>query len=286
MLKTMNALNTFLGTILGLAIVGLLGTGGWLGYRAYYAERIQRKDMEERLAEGEIRLASLHQEVEVKDKQIANLNDTNEKQARQITSLEAENAAKQAEIERLDTAIRLLKVDHRVARIEVLNQTGSAEAGNLATRFSFVELDHQGNPAEEPRIFTIDGDVVYIDSWVAKFSDAYVELGDPLRATSICLFRRVFGEKQQPSDGFALDPVGRQPAAYAQGDPSDLEKDIWTRFWEYANNPNLAEQAGVRAAHGDAPSIRLLSGKKYRVLLRASGGLSIVPDDGPPGASN
>lgn len=278
MLKTMNAVNTLLGTVLGLAIVGLIGTGAWFGYHAYYAEQIARQDMEAQLDESKAKLVSLSQEVEDKTKRISVLTEDNQQKAEQITSLEAENAAKQKEIDRLDTALRLLKVDTRVARIEVLNQTGSDAEDNLATKFSFAELDRQGNPVEEPRIFTIDGDVVYLDTWVAKFGDEFVELGDPLRSTSICLFRRVFGEKQQPNEGFPLDPVGRRPAAYANGQASDLEKDIWARFWEYANDAKLAEKAGVRAAHGDAPSIRLMPGKKYRVLLRSSGGLSIVPE--------
>ena len=57
-----------------------------------------------------------------------------------------------------------------------------------------------------------------------------------------------------------------------------MERDLWANFWEYANNPAKAKKAGVRAAHGEAPSIRLQVGKRYRVELRASGGLSIVPD--------
>ena len=64
---------------------------------------------------------------------------------------------------------------------------------------------------------------------------------------------------------------------------SPLERDIWANFWEYANSPAKSKQAGLRAAHGEAPSIRLELGKRYRVELRASAGLSIVPEDVPPG---
>ncbi len=67
---------------------------------------------------------------------------------------------------------------------------------------------------------------------------------------------------------------------------SPLERDIWANFWEYANSPNKARQAGVRAVHGEAPSIRLQPGRKYKVELRASGGLSIVPEEVPPKATS
>jgi len=38
---------------------------------------------------------------------------------------------------------------------------------------------------------------------------------------------------------------------------------------------------GIRAAHGEAPSIQLRKDKVYELTLRASGGLSILPKDPP-----
>ena len=176
-----------------------------------------------------------------------------------------------------------MKVDQRLARITVLSQEGSAAKGDLVTRFSFVDVDQAGKPLGEPRIFSVAGDLAYIDSWVVKFGDEYIEEGDPLRATSVALFRRVFGEKQLPSEGFSLDEEGGQPAVYRTGGPmSDFEKELWARFWDYANDPELAREKGVRAAHGEAPSIQLRPGKSYRIELRASGGISVVPETAPP----
>jgi hypothetical protein len=62
---------------------------------------------------------------------------------------------------------------------------------------------------------------------------------------------------------------------------SPVERDIWANFWSYANDARKAERAGVRTAHGEAPSIRLVPGKRYRIELRASAGLSIVAEDVP-----
>jgi hypothetical protein len=236
--------------------------------RTYYAERWAAEEAKAKLAEQEAQLQGLTEQLETKK--------------REVEQLGKDLAASREQVQRLQTAMKLLKVDHRVAQISVLSQQGSAEDGDLATKFSFVELNPQGQPLEQPRVFTVAGDVLYVDAWVVKFSDEFVELGDPLRATSVCLFRRVFGEKQQPKEGFQLDQAGTLPAAYRNGGkPSDFEQQIWERFWDYANNPAEAQKAGVRAAHGEAPSIKLLPGKHYRVELRSSGGLSVVPDDNP-----
>lgn len=191
-------------------------------------------------------------------------------------------AKQQAEIDRLNTVIRLLKVDYRVALLDVLSQEGSAAKGDLQTKFTFVELDEHGKPLEQPRTFAIQGDVVYLDYWIIKFTDEYIEQNDPLRSKSLVLFRRIFGESQQPRDGFVLDPVGTEPAGYrGPGKASDFERQLWERFWDYTNDTAKAQADGVRAAHGQANYTKLLPGKRYRVELRASDGMTIKPDDTP-----
>ena len=103
------------------------------------------------------------------------------------------------------------------------------------------------------------------------------------RGTSLVLFRRIFGEMQQPIDGFPLDEIGSAPRAYLRGGKmSDFEKKIWDDFWAIANDPARAERLGIRAAHGQAVSMKIQKGKSYRVQLRASDGLSIVPEETPP----
>src|SRR5262249_43775856 len=146
-----------------------------------------------------------------------------------------------------------------------------------------VELGKDGGAVGERKVFTVEGDTVYVDAWVIKYADDLVEKNDPLRSTAVCLFRRIFGEFQQPSAGFALDSAGSRPSVYSQGNElSPLERDMWANFWEYANSPSKAQAAGVRAAHGEAPSMRLQPGKRYRVELRSSGGLSIIPEGDAP----
>jgi hypothetical protein len=248
--KALSTVNQALGTIVSLLVVALLGGVGYLGY-SYLG---QREAFQRELADRDARIQALNDDLETKRR----------------------------EIQQLQTALRLLKVDHRVAVIDVLKQTGSKESKDLRTQFAFTELDAKGNPLDKARAFTVDGDLAYIDSLVVKFTDEAVETADPLRSTSLCLFRRVFGENQKPADGFALDAVGAQPARYRDGrEPPEFEKELWRKFWDYASNPEEARKKGIRAAHGEAPFQKLVPGKRYRVLLRSSGGLTFEPDASP-----
>ncbi|MGD9720067.1 MAG: hypothetical protein AB7O59_02495 [Pirellulales bacterium] len=253
--NTVSNLASIMRALVSLALLAVLGGGGWVAYRAYDARERLERELDEKSARVE-ELSNQNRDLTVRNERLA------------------------AEVEKLKLAMRLLKVDHRVARIDVLDQQAGAERPQ--TRFQFTELTSDGNTVGQPKELTVEGDTVYIDAWVIKFADELVEQGDPLRSTSVCLFRRIFGEYQEPSGGFALDADGSRPAVYSQGNEmSALERDIWANFWEYANNPAKAAKSGVRAAHGEAPSIRLELGKRYRVELRASAGLSIVAEDAP-----
>lgn len=256
MTGTINAVGNLIRSLAALGLVGLLGVGGLMGYQAY-SHRSQLEEDVKRQAE------------ELKAK------------AAQIATLTLDLAEQTKRANELEIANRLLKVNHRLAHIRVLDQAKDAE-GRTMTKLEFVEVDDDGQPIDSPRTTTIDGDVVYIDAWVVKFQDKLIEAGDALRSTSICLFRRLFSETQKPVEGYQLDRVGAEPAVYRRGEPtSPEEQKIWSHFWELANDPAAAEKAGVRAAHGEAPSIKLKPGKLYKVELRASGGLSIVTEDAP-----
>lgn len=181
-----------------------------------------------------------------------------------MEKLEQDIAAQAKRIQELDLANRLLKTNHRLAKITVLNQWDSKETKHPTTEILFADVDDEGHQLDQPRKFTIDGDMLYIDSLVIKYLDKYIEAGDPLRGTSVCLLRRLWGEYQNPSDGYPLDAAHSRPVAYDRGSQMpDFECEIWDHFWDYANDPKKAEQAGIRAVHGDAPSIKLCPGKSY-----------------------
>ena len=250
MLKFFASLEGLFRSLSQLAFVALVGCGVWVGYTKFYPMLA----LEHELEEQKVQLAQYELMLQEKSK----------------------------EIQRLDTALRLMKVDQRVAQMVVLDQWHRAKDNELMTKLAFAEVDEKGNMLDGYDSLTIEGNIVYIDSWVAKFLDEHVESGIPLRSTSICLFRRLFGENQRPREGFALDAVGSRPAAYSRGaEMSDLEKDIWSNFWQFANDPAKAQEVGLRALQGEAPSIRLMKGKIYWVFLRASDGLTIKVADQP-----
>jgi hypothetical protein len=257
-LERISVLSHAVRTLLALLVACLSGAGIWYGYRAIDSGR--RLDQALAAANDELQRAA--QELELKSKQ--------------IESLESTVRQQREEIDRLDTAMRLLKVDHRVARLFVENQEHDPRTGELFSTIEFQELDDQGNPIGGRKQFRIPGDVVYIDSWVVKFDDKYVEQADLHRSTSLVLFRRIFGESQTPSQAFTLDEIGSRPSVYGRGGlMSDFERKIWEDFWSVANDSQRQLELGIRAAHGEAPSIKVERGKAYRITLRASGGLSV-----------
>lgn len=197
-----------------------------------------------------------------------------------IGALEGEVAARDERIRELDVALALLKVDSRVGRVVVLDQGPGPEAPDLIrTRVRFSELDAEGEPLGEGVEAVVDGTVLYLEALVIKFDDAHVESGDWLRGTSVCLFQRMFGDDQKPSEGTPIDPTGTQPMIYASDDGLDpFHMELWEDFWDLANDPERAAEKGVRAIHGEAPFMELRPGKSYRVELRASGGLTITAE--------
>jgi len=276
MMEGLSTVNSFLRTMIALVVIGGVGVAGWFGYTTYNAKEIDARKKAEQLTAANAALADAKTRLETAEADIA-------AKAEQIRERDAQITKLNEDVEKLETALSLLKVDHRVARLTAVDQTKDEATGEVTTKVEFVELNDEGHPIDTPRLFPIRGDTVFLDNWVVKFDDKYVESADLERGTSLVLFRRIFGEKQQPIDGFPLDDVGSAPRAYQRGGKmSDFEKQIWGDFWAIANDAQRAEQLGIRAAHGLALSMKVQKGKSYTVQLRASDGLSFVPDAAAP----
>jgi len=249
--KTIQAIHSLLGMIVALVVLVLLAVGGWLGYRTIHG----REDVEKRLADREAELQDLKGA-------LAGLN---------------------KEVARLETANRLLKVDQRVALIKVFSQEHDKDGKVTSTDYEFKEVDQQGRSLGESRKFSVQGDVVYVEAWVVDFDDKLVEEADPLRGTSLCLFKRTYGERQTPANGFRLDQEGSLPVPYRGAkEMSALEREIWNGFWALSNDPGKQTKLGIRSVGGRGIHQKVEAEKTYRVMLRASGGLSVRPEDTPP----
>jgi len=268
--RTFQNVNVFFRTVVLLGAV-LLGV--------WWTVLLRGKLMasERTLAARTQELEETRDRLEERQREIQRLGTELESRAAEIARLESVVADQQREIQALELARRLLKVQHRVARLEVLAQGAQADSPErVRTTVRFTELDPDGNPLGPGEEATVEGKRIYVESLVIQFEDRYVEQGDALRGTSLCLFRRLFGENQSPNEGVQLDGVGQQPAVYG-GDttPGAVHDALWQRFWDYANDPALARELGVRAMQGEAPFVEARPGKSYRLELRASGGLVI-----------
>ncbi len=265
-----------------LLLLVLIGGAGFGGYKAYDLYNQPRQLLADKQAELEKTLDSLKQ-----------ANDDLAARQKEIADLGAQRKVKIAEVDRLEVAMKLLKVRHRLARLTVLDQheipslipaapTPGSEAGasrpNLLTKIEFVDVNDRGEPIGEPKKFDIVGDMVYVDYLTVSFEDKYIEQSDLDRSTSIALFQRIFGEHQEPVKGFQLDTIGTRPTAYARGNKmSDFEKKIWDDFWLIANDRKRAEELGIDALQGKAVAIRVQPGKTYEIELRSTGDMTIRP---------
>jgi hypothetical protein len=276
--------NSAVRNLLLAVIIAGAGIGGYKAYDLYNAPRQQLSDKQAEL-----------------DKTAATLKQTNEELAtrqKEVTDLNARLAEKAAQLDRMQVAMNLLKVRHRLARLKVLDQQGTASLNpaipsegtknqashsNVLTRVEFTEVDEQGKPIGPAKQFEVVGDMVYVDYLHVTFEDQYIEQADLERGTSLALFQRIFGEHQAPIEGFQLDTVGALPKAYTHGaQMSDFEKKIWTDFWLIANDPQKAAEMGINSAQGTAVSMRVQKGKTYELDLRSTGEMTFKPVDLPP----
>ena len=197
--------------ILGVLVTGA-GVAGWQGYAIYNEPQIK-------LAEKQKELESLREDLTARDQE--------------ISSLGQELSEKQLQLDRVQTSLRLLKLSHRIARFRVLEQSTNEDSGIKTTTVEFFEVNNEGAPIDDRRKqFEIEGEHIYVECLVAKFDDQYVEQADLDRSTAICLFQRIFGEYQEPQQGYQLDEVGSSPTSYARGGKvSEFEQKIWDDFW-------------------------------------------------------
>ena len=260
--ETISNVNSAVRTLLLTVLCGGAGIGGYKAYELYNEPQQKLADKEAELANTAASLKQAHDDLAARQKEVVDLN--------------AQLAEKTAQVDRLEVAMKLLKVRHRLARVKVLDQhevaslnpvtpsegtDNAASRTNVVTKIEFVEVNEQGEPIGQPKQFDIVGDMVYVDYLRVTFDDKYIEKQDLDRSTSLALFQRVFGEHQEPVQGFQLDTVGTRPTAYGRGtEMSDFEKKIWGDFWLIANDPQRGEghghPCGARGGGRDASSKR------------------------------
>jgi hypothetical protein len=272
MMENLSTINSFLRTLIAVVVIGAVSAVSYFGYAKFNSSTIEAETRARELKEAEARLTQVKRDLEAAGVELQQKDAKIQLQVAEISVLNKE-------VEKLETSLTLLKVDHRVARLSVIDQTKDDATGKMSTLVEFVEINKDGKPIDTPRQFRIPGDTVFVDAWIVEFEDKYVEVADIERGTSLLLFKRLFGNDQKPDDGYPLDQHGAAPNAYARGGKmSDFEKSIFDDFWSIANDKDKASEKGIKANYGSADYLKVEKGKSYTVELRASGGPKIKPE--------
>lgn len=248
-MENVKTVNSVVRTAMMVTIAGGLGYGTWFGYTNYVAPSIEAK-------QAIVELDTLKQDYE--------------RQTARMQSLELEN-------DRLATTLKLLKIEQRVALIEVLEK-GVDDRNEEYMLVRFTEVDPDGNPTGPSRDYTLMGKTFFIDTWIAKFEDRYIEQADGLRGVSLFKFKRIFGDDERPSAAQSLDLAsGGVPKIYQSPESSAFEEKIWADFDAVCNNRERQEELGIRAIGRQAPSLMAEEGRTYKITIRSTGDINLVP---------
>lgn len=188
-----------------------------------------------------------------------------------VVELEQQTAALEQQKVSLQDSMRRLCAARRVAQLNVIEQLED-DSHHVVNRLRWQEIG-AGGVLGEPVLVEALGKQVYFEGLVIKFTHDDVGQGDPDRGESLVMFHRIFGEMQAPALARVLHPLPApgDPGAAGLGDHAEL----WARFWELLDDPDLAAREGVRIAQVEAPAVRLRQGQVWEATLDAAGGLNL-----------
>lgn len=179
----------------------------------------------------------------------------------------------------LKQAITNLTYEDQIGYAKVVAQ--EPNDGKVWTTLKFVETarDDKLKMILEKE-YTIEGDIVYFDALIVKFGDKVVMDGT---TKALYLWRRVYGEKMAPEQGFAIEEPGAEPQRYSdllEVLPIKQRHLFWSNIWDLANNPDKLKQYDIEAIYGNAVYSRLRKGLIYIFKINPTGQVypEVVPD--------
>jgi len=192
--------------------------------------------------------------------------------ARTIHQLLAEN-------KHLKQAITNLTREEQIGYAKVTAQ--EVKDGEISTTIKFVETarDDMLKTILEKE-YTIEGDIIHFDALIVKFGDKMVMDG---KTKALYLWRRVYGEKMAPEDGFAIEEPGTEPRRYSdllQALSIKQRQLFWSNIWELANDPEQLKQHDIEAIYGNVVYSRLRERLIYVFKISPTGQVypEVVPD--------
>ena len=179
----------------------------------------------------------------------------------------------------LKLAITNLTDEDQIGYAKVIDQ--GFRDGELLTTIKFVETargDKLTSILEKE--YTIVGDVVHFDALIVKFGNKMVTDG---RSKALYLWRRVYGEKMSPAEGFAIEQPGTEPRRYKdllQTLPIKDRHLFWSNIWDLANDTQKLAAYDIEAIYGNAVYGKLRKGLIYVFKINGTGQVypEVVPD--------
>jgi len=183
------------------------------------------------------------------------------------------------ENKQLREAISNLTDEDQIGYAKVISRRN--EDGRLLTTIRFVETARDDKTKVIlQKEYTVEGDVVHFDAVIVKFDDKMVADG---KSRALYLWRRVYGEKMAPGEGFLIEEPGAEPRRYSgllQTLPIPHQQLFWSSIWELANDPDKLHEYGIRAIYGSAVYQPLKEGLIYVFKISPTGQFypETVPD--------
>ncbi len=127
---------------------------------------------------------------------------------------------------------------------------------------------------------TIEGDIIHFDALIVKFGPRMVM---DKNGRALYLWRRIYGEKDRPEDGFAIEQAGTESARYADLFkllPVKERELFWENIWQLAADPERLKEYDISAVYGSAIYTRLRPGLVYIFKIHPTGQLfpEVVPE--------
>jgi hypothetical protein len=170
----------------------------------------------------------------------------------------------------LKQAITNLTEEDQIGYAKIISQEN--KEGRLLTTIKFVETDRNDNhKIILEKEYTIEGDIIHFDALIVKFGNKIVMDG---RAKALYLWRRVYGEKMAPGEGYLIEQPGSEPQRYKDLlDVLPIEKRqlFWTSIWELANDTEKLHKYSIDAIYGNDLYTKLEPGIIYVFKITATG---------------
>ncbi len=183
------------------------------------------------------------------------------------------------ENKQLKQAITNLTDEDQIGYAKVISQRD--EDGRLRTTIRFVETARNDKTRKIlQKEYTVEGDVVHFDALIVTFGDRMVMDG---KSRALYIWRRIYGERMAPGDGFLIEEPGAEPKRYAgllQMLPAEHRQLFWTHIWDLANDPEQLRAHDIKAIYGSVIYHKLQEGLIYVFKISPMGHLypEVVPD--------